>query len=139
MDLQDRIKSMLGQGLSGSVVASAVGCDPSYISQLMEVEEFKNEVLTARAGKAEHSVARDEKWDKVEDMALDKALQMLPLVSRPGDLIRIGQMANAAKRRATEFANASESAAPTVQLTLPPGASIVFQMNQTTRATSPTR
>lgn len=130
MDLADRIKSMLGQGLPSTVVASAVGCDPSYISQLMETEEFKNEVLIARAGKAEDSVKRDSKWDSVEDMALDKAISMLPLVHKPGDLIRIAQMANAAKRRATEFANGSEGAAPTVNLTLPPGASIIFQMNQ---------
>jgi hypothetical protein len=129
MELADRIKTLLGQGLPGTVVASAVGCDPSYVSQLMDQEEFRNDVLVAKATKAEAGVSRDNKWDQVEDMALDKAVAMLPLVSRPSDLIRIAQMANAAKRRTTEFANGSESASPTVNLILPPSANIVFQMN----------
>lgn len=129
MELADRIKSLLGQGLSGTVVASAVGCDPSYVSQLMDQEDFRNEVLVAKATKAEAGVGRDAKWDQVEDIALDKAIQMLPMVSRPSDLIRIAQMANAAKRRTTEFANGAESASPTVQLILPPSANIVLQMN----------
>ena len=129
MELADRIKTLLGQGLPGSVVASATGCDPSYISQLMEQEGFKNDVLVARAGKAEAGVARDTNWDKVEDLALERAVALLPLVSRPSELIRIAGMANAAKRRATEFANGSENASPSVTLVLPTGASILFQMN----------
>ncbi len=130
MDLADRIKSMLGKGLPSTVVASAVGCDPSYVSQLMEREDFKSEVLVARAERAEDSVKRDSKWDQIEDAALDKALETIKFVSKPSDLVRVAQMANAAKRRATEFANGSEGAAPTVNLTLPAGASIIFQMNQ---------
>lgn len=127
--LAERIKQLLGQNIPGSMVASAVGCDPSYVSQLMEDENFKREVLTLRAERAEGAVKRDNSWDNVEQMALDKATQMLPLVSRPSDLIRIAAMANAAKRRSAEYGGAGENSAPTVTLSLPASATVHLQMN----------
>jgi hypothetical protein len=128
--LAERIKKMLGNGIPGTMVASAVGCDPSYISQLMEDEQFKYDVLLLRAGHAESTVQRDKNWNAVEDIALNKALEMLPFVSRPSDLVRIAGMANAAKRRAGEFSGAAEQAASTVvNITLPAGAAVHFQMN----------
>lgn len=127
--LQERIKKLLGNGLPGTIVASTVGCDPSYVSQLMEDEGFKNDVLVLRAGKAQGAVARDTSWDTVEQMALDKAIQMLPLVSRPNDLIRLAAFANSAKRRATEYAGAQETGASVVNIILPQAAAVHFQMN----------
>lgn len=129
MELADRIKQLLGRGLSGTVVASAVGCDPSYISQLMENEEFKTEVLALRAGDAEAALGRDDRWNRIEDKALEKMEQLLPLVTRPTDVIRIAQMANAAKRTARELAHGNESSGATVNLILPESAVIHFQMN----------
>jgi hypothetical protein len=127
--LAERIKQLLGTGLPTGIVASTVGCDPSYISQLMENENFHDEVLHLRAGKAEKAVARDGSWDNIEELALQQAEKVLPFITRPQELIRIAAMANSAKRRATEFASGSESAAPTVTLVLPESASIHFQMN----------
>lgn len=127
--LQGRIQKLLGQGLPTSVVASAVGCDPSYVSQLLENEEFKNTVLLTRATKAEGAVTRDGKWDKIEDMALEQAEKMLPLVTRPSDLVRLASMANSAKRRAAEYSGASETGAPVVNIILPAMAAVHFQIN----------
>lgn len=129
MDLSERIKELLGQGLTTSVVASAVGCDPSYVSQLLDNQEFHNDVLVARATKAEASVRRDTKWNDIEDLALAKAAELLPLVHRPADLVRMAAMANAAKRRATEFAGGNESASSTVNIVLPASATVLLQMN----------
>lgn len=129
LTIAERIKELLGQGLPTNVVASAVGCEASYVSQLMEQEDFRNAVLISRAGKAEGAVKRDNKWDEIEAAALERAGSLVNLVSRPGDLIRIAAMANAAKRRATEFANGSETASVVVNLTLPQAAVIHFQMN----------
>lgn len=124
-----RIQKLLGCGLPTTVVASTVGCDPSYVSQLLEDDEFKSGVLLARAQQTEELVTRDKNWNAVEDLALEKALQMLPLVSRPNDLIRIATFANAAKRRAGEYTGMHESQAAVVNITLPAGASVHFQMN----------
>lgn len=127
--LQERIKKLLGNGLPGTIVASTVGCDPSYISQLMEDEEFKHEVLVLRAGKAQGAVERDRNWDTVEDMALNKAIDMLNFVTRPGDLVRLAALANAAKRRASEYAGAQETGSSVVNIILPQAAAVHFQMN----------
>lgn len=127
--LPERIEKLLGQGFPTTVVASAVGCDPSYVSQLMEIEEFKTRVLILRAARAEKSVARDNSWDQVEDLALEKALTMLPLLSRPTDLVRLASYANSAKRRSSDYSGMGESNAPVVNIVLPKGATVHFQMN----------
>lgn len=127
--ISERIKQLLGSGLSTSVVASSVGCEPSYVSQLLENDDFHNEVLALRAGKAEALVARDGNWDTIEDLALKRAADVLPFVTRPQELIRIAAMANSAKRRATDFSAGSESASSTVTLVFPESAAIHFQMN----------
>ena len=46
--VEDKIIELLGRGYSQTVVASAVGCDDSYISQLMAKEEVRNQVATLR-------------------------------------------------------------------------------------------
>lgn len=129
MNLAERIIDMLGQGLPGNVIASAVGCDPSYISQLMENDETRTIVAEKRAVRAEAGLRRDEKWDKIEDLALERAMSMLPLLTRPTDLVRVATMANAAKRRSTEVAGVNDSTAPVVTLNLPQAAVVNFQMN----------
>lgn len=127
--LASRIKSLLGRGLSGNIVASSVGCDPSYISQLMENEDFKREVLELRARGAEGAIERDGKWDSLEQKALSKMEEILPMVMRPADIIRIAQIANAAKRTARELANGGDTAGDVVKITLPASATVYLQMN----------
>lgn len=128
-NIADDIKELLGQGLSNSVVASAVGCSPSYITQLMEDEEFAREVQLRLAGKAKEGIARDGKWDDLENATLDRLKQVVHLVTRPSDLVRIAGIANNAKRMARELGNTGDITAPIVNLNLPEGAVIKFQMN----------
>lgn len=127
--LPDRILALLGAGLSGSVVASAVGVTPAYVSQLLEDEDFRLEVSIRRAGKAEVAMEVDSSWDSVEKLAIDKMKMLLPMINKPGDLIRIAQIANAAKRTSRELEGSEHSSAPTVSFTLPAGAQVHFQMN----------
>ena len=129
MDTTERIKKLLGSGLPPSVVAEAVGVSPAYISQLMEHQEFSDAVTLARATKAEAAVARDSRWDAIEDKVLEKAESMLPMVTRVRDLVAIGQIANNAKRRAAEFAGVENTHAPMVTINMPNAAVVHFQMN----------
>lgn len=48
MQSKDKIALLLAQGLSGSNVASMVGCTPAYISQLLKDESFKEKVYALR-------------------------------------------------------------------------------------------
>jgi transcriptional regulator with XRE-family HTH domain len=129
--LADRIMELLGQGLSGSVVAAAVGVTPSYVSQLLENEDFRLEVSIRRAGKAEAGLARDNSWDGVEKLAIGKMFEIMEkgLISRPNDLIRIAQIANSAKRTAKELESADGAGAPTVVISVPEAAIVHFKMN----------
>jgi len=129
LDTNARIKKLLGNGLPPSAVAEAVGVDPSLVSQLLADEDFKREVLTAKAARAEQALERDARWDRIEDKVLEKAEQMLPLISRPRDLIAIAQVANGAKRRTGDLGGIGESNAPVVNIVLPNSAVIHFQMN----------
>lgn len=130
MNLADRIKEMLGKGIPSSAVASAVGCDPSYVSQLMENDDFKNEVFLERAKGLEAGIVRDNNWDEIEDLALKQAKATLPFVTRPSELIRIAQLANSAKRRATEAQGIADgSSAPQVTLVFSQQAAVSLKFN----------
>lgn len=50
---KEKIATLLGQGLSPSVVASVVGCTPAYISQLASDEQFKALVASKRVEQAD--------------------------------------------------------------------------------------
>ncbi len=129
----DRLLELLGAGLSASVAASAVGVTPGYVSQLMEEEDFRLEVQIRRAGKAQAAIAVDESWDSVEKQAIDRMKQMMPMITKPADLIKIAEIANRAKRTARELEGADGGAAPTVSFTIPAGAEVHFQMNSSSQ------
>lgn len=128
--MKDRILKMLGNGLSASVVAQAVGCDPSYISQLMQDEVFALEVAKLRCMEVEEEIARDNKYDQLEDLLLEKLENILPMLMRPRDILEALTRVNAAKRRATVGQPQDLGQKTTiVQLILPQVAISKFQLN----------
>jgi D-arabinose 1-dehydrogenase-like Zn-dependent alcohol dehydrogenase len=98
---KDRILKLLGSGLSNDAVATAVGCDHSYISQLMAEDAFRDQVLELRAVALTAATERDRKTDTLEERALSKLDAMLDWVTKPGDMLKFFQVLNAAKRRGT--------------------------------------
>lgn len=134
--LPERIKELLGQGLTSTIVASTVGCEISYISQLMDNENFRDAVLAKRAARAEADVARDNLWNSIEEKALAKLEENIQWSQRPSELARIASMANAAKRRVGELTNGTETNAPIIQLELPAGAIVHFQVNASQQVVS---
>lgn len=96
---KEQIKSLLGTGLSNEVVASAVGCDPSYITQLMSDSQFSQEVVVMRAAALTANSKRDRKIDAVEDTLIAKFEEVLPMVYKPTDVLRAMSVVNNMKRR----------------------------------------
>lgn len=96
---QVKIKELLGTGLSNEVVASAVGCEPSYISQLMSDEVFYEEVVALRAKSLQSASNRDNKIDTLEETILDKLLQLVPALYKTSDLLAAFRITNSARRR----------------------------------------
>jgi len=70
--LQDRICKLLGQGIEGHRVAAAVGCDPSYISQLLSDDAFKERVQELKLANLTEATERDRRYDRLEDKLLSK-------------------------------------------------------------------
>ena len=92
---QDRIAGLLVQGMKPAMVATIVGCDPSYISQLLKDEAFLyhlqslNQELEAGEAPLEADV-EDRKQEALfladkmlaaEHHALDKILKEMPYLS----------------------------------------------------------
>jgi D-arabinose 1-dehydrogenase-like Zn-dependent alcohol dehydrogenase len=98
---KDRILKLLGSGLSNEAVATAVGCDASYIAQLMAEEAFKDQVIELRSVALTAATERDRKADTLEERALDRLDDMLNWITKPGDMLKFFQILNAAKRRGT--------------------------------------
>lgn len=98
---KERVLKLLGSGLSNDAVATAVGCEHSYISQLMAEEDFKEKVLELRSVALTAATERDRKADSLEERALDKLEGMLDWIHKPADMLKFFQVLNAAKRRGT--------------------------------------
>lgn len=73
--VQGRICKLLGQGIEAHRVASAVGVDASYISQLLSDDAFKERVQELKLANLTESTERDRRYDKLEDKLLAKIEQ----------------------------------------------------------------
>lgn len=95
----EKIKSLLGQGLSNQVVANATGVSPSYISQLLSNETFASEITALRVTQLTQTNARDRSIDALEDKVLAKLEQAIEFFNKPRDLLSIFHVLNRAVRR----------------------------------------
>ena len=109
-----QIEELLGSGLSNEVVAAAVGCDPSYITQLLSDEDFHNAVVQRRTKNLQRFSERDLKLDTIEDFIVEKIESALPMMYKPNELLRAFQILNAAKRRGPQSGASSTMTNQTV-------------------------
>lgn len=117
---KEQVKKLLGNGLTPGLVATTVGCDPSYISQLMADETFALEVAKIRVESYESAIGRDQKYDSLEDRLIKKLEDILPLMVRPRDVLDALTRINAMKRRGTMIApTGDEIKTQIIQLHMP--------------------
>jgi hypothetical protein len=100
--MEDKILKLLGSGISPGVVATTVGCDPSYVSQLLGREDFALKVAEMRCATLEAATTRDNKYDSIEDRLLEKLEDVLPFMMKPRDILDALTKVNAAKRRGAQ-------------------------------------
>lgn len=96
---EDRALTLLGQGISPEVVASAVGVSISRISQLVSDPDFAAKVAELRFENLAKHNERDSRYDTLEDKLLQKMEDLLPLMMRPMEVLKAISVINAAKRR----------------------------------------
>lgn len=126
--MRDKIIEMLGKGISATQVASAVGCDDSYISQLLSLPEVVEQVTSLKAEHFSAYVEQDQKLDSAEAAALEKVASLVPFITRPAEAVRVYSVLNAAKRRTVDSASQAHAVAQTVQLDLPEASRVRFTL-----------
>lgn len=125
--MKERIISLLSQGISASQVAAAVGCDDSYVSQIISDPEVFKSIQSARAENFSKYLETDSIADRAEKMALEKVEKLIPFISRPLEAVRTYQILNAAKRR-TNGAEVASPAATIVTLEVPEKLAVSFKV-----------
>lgn len=127
----DRIKELLGTGLGPEVVATAVGCNQSYVSQLMGDPDFAAEVIELRSIALTAASARDRKADSIEDKLLDRLNDLVDggAIYKVQDVLLATRVANSLKRRGVPAHESLTINQTVVNLTLPGAVVSRFRMN----------
>jgi len=126
--MKQRIIEMLGQGLSATQVAAAVGCDDSYVSQLLSEEGISDKVQALRAENFSKYVELDRRVDEAESRALEKLAALADFITKPTEAARVYNVLNQAKRRTIDSVNQQQAVAQTVSLDLPAAARVRFTL-----------
>ena len=95
----ERAIKLLGSGIGPAAVATTLGCDASYISQLLMNDEYRDRVLALRMEGLQKQTARDQKIDSLEDAMLEKLENLVPYITNVKQALVAFQLLNAAKRR----------------------------------------
>lgn len=121
MALKERIIEMLKAGVAPSYVADAVGCDPSYVSQIKADPETAAAIADAQLENIEEDIAHDDLLASAELKAL-RAIEQRLGHANFAQALAAYKILNAATRRNTKnIANGANTTNIGVQvnLTLP--------------------
>ena len=116
---KERAKKLLGSGVQAELVAATLGCEASYISQLLSDEHFREEVIALRVATLTAATERDNKIDDIEDELLRKIQESVDYIVKPRELIAAFNVINNAKRRGAGVGQSAVQNNVVVQLTLP--------------------
>lgn len=117
---KDRGLKLLGSGLGPTDVATALGCDPSFISQWLMDDSFRAQVLAMRMESLQQQTVRDRKIDALEDELLEKLQDNIKWFTKPRDMLTAFHIINAAKRRGAQTAGEISLTQNIVRINLPP-------------------
>jgi hypothetical protein len=129
---RDRVISLLGQGYSQSVVASACGVSASWVSQLVTEPDVHEEVMRLRTGQLTERVEADKTLDGLEARALKLVGDKMAFVRSPMEAAKIYATLNKATRKtATNSPENDSNSVQSVTITLPRAAAAIhIQLNQ---------
>ncbi len=135
--VEEKALNLLGSGISAEQVASALGVTPSRISQLLSSEDFAEKVAVIRYENLQKHNVRDNKYDSLEDLLLDKLKLSLGLMFKPETILKAIATVNGAKRRGQVVQDQVTDRSTVVNLILPNVIAAKFVVNidnQVTRA-----
>lgn len=129
-DTKEKALVYLAKGVSPSQCAEALGISASAISQLMAEEDFAKKLAERKFDSTSKHIRHDDMLDETEALLIAKARELIPMITRPLEVIRAASVVNSMKRRG------AGSAAPTqtpvvISLTLPTTIVSRFTLNST--------
>jgi hypothetical protein len=124
----ERVAQLLASGIAAGAVAEAVGCDPSYISQLTARPEFSERIAHHKANRVLANAAKDSKIEDLEQLALNKLERLLPMESNATRVAKIFQVLNSARK--SNDTPTGQTTGTTVTLNLPEAATVHFKLTQ---------
>ena len=128
---KERAKKLLGSGVQAELVAATLGCEASYISQLLSDDAFREEVIALRVQALSAATERDSEIDSIEDRLLKKICDSLDYIIKPRELLMAFNVINNAKRRGAGVGQNTVQNNVVVNLTLPTIVQQKFVTNST--------
>lgn len=126
---ESRALELLGQGINPEHTSIAVGLSASRISQLLSDEVFAAKVAELRFESLAKHNKRDSSYDDLEDQLIEKMRDCLPLMVRPGEVLKAIQVINAAKRRGASAPSSITEQQTIINLVLPTQIINKFSLN----------
>lgn len=117
--IEERAIMMLGSGAPASIVASALGVTEARISQMLSDELIAQQVQELRFKNLQKHTLIDEKYTDLEENLLDKLQKVLPIMTKPRDVLAAISVINGAKRRGAQVTQDATTSQQVVNLTLP--------------------
>lgn len=116
---QSKALSLLGKGISSVMVASTLGVSESLISQFLADGRFAEEVTKLKLATLQKQTSIDDKYMESEEKLVDKLLKVIPLMTKPMDILRGIQTINATKRRGMAEVTGTSGQSTIVNINLP--------------------
>lgn len=126
--MKDKIIELLGCGLSNVQVAQTVGCDESYISQLLADETVVMQVQALRSEKASGYVQHDGNIDSLEMQALARVAETIPFM-KPMEALKAFDTLNSARRKTGLNHGIPQAPSQIVTISLPANAEVSFKLS----------
>lgn len=117
--MEQRAIKLLGSGTPGTAVAQACGVSESRISQLMSMDDFKEEVNGLKFQNLQKHNDLDSMYDDMETQVAKSLKEMIPLIMRPGDLLKAAQVLNTMKRKGNSASEQVATQSTVVNLLMP--------------------
>lgn len=122
--MKEQIIELLANGVGTSATAEAVGCDPSYVSQLADLHAA--EIAEKKAARFSAFIARDKLLEDAEDLALKKTVQLIPFITRPSEAARVFDVLNTAKRKTGAETGANTNGGTIVNINISQAAAVQY-------------
>lgn len=116
---EERAIAMLGSGVPQAQVAMALGVTESAVSQWMSQEEFSRQVSDLKFKNLSRHTAIDDRYTSLEEKLQDKLEKVLPLMSKPRDIVTALTAINNTKRRGAQSVEHSSQHSTIINLSLP--------------------